>query len=63
MSVTTAASVAASAAPTVPTAAKRNSAIYAPKDPGQGLGEHEVTAIIELKNKHPSMGQHSCARS
>lgn len=29
---------------------------YAPKDPGQGLGEHEVAAILELKKKHPSMG-------
>jgi transposase InsO family protein len=29
---------------------------YAPKDPGQGLGEHEVAAILELKKKHPSYG-------
>jgi putative transposase len=29
---------------------------YAPSDPGQGLGEHEVAAILELKRKHPSMG-------
>lgn len=29
---------------------------YAPADPGQGLGEHEVAAILELKRKHPSMG-------
>jgi len=29
---------------------------YAPKDPGQGLGAHEVSAIVELKKKHPSMG-------
>jgi len=29
---------------------------YAPTDPGSGLGEHEVKAIIECKNKHPSMG-------
>jgi putative transposase len=29
---------------------------YAPRDPGQGLGQHEVEAIIELKQKHPSMG-------
>ena len=29
---------------------------YAPVDPGQGLGEHEVAAILELKRKHPSMG-------
>jgi transposase InsO family protein/transposase-like protein len=30
--------------------------LYAPKDPGQGLGEHEVAAILELKKQHPSMG-------
>jgi len=29
---------------------------YAPRDPGQGLGEHEVAAIVELKRAHPSMG-------
>lgn len=29
---------------------------YVPRDPGQGLGEHEVAAIVELKKKHPSMG-------
>jgi hypothetical protein len=29
---------------------------YAPADPAQGLGEHEVAAILELKRKHPSMG-------
>ena len=29
---------------------------YAPTDPGQGLAEHEVAAILELKRKHPSMG-------
>lgn len=29
---------------------------YVPKDPGQGLGEHEVAAILELKKKRPSMG-------
>jgi len=29
---------------------------YAPKDPGQGLGEHEVAALVEQKKKHPSMG-------
>jgi len=27
-----------------------------PKDPGSGLGEHEVTAILDYKKKHPSMG-------
>ena len=29
---------------------------YAPTDPGQGLAEHEVAAILELKRRHPSMG-------
>jgi transposase InsO family protein len=29
---------------------------YAPSDPSQGLGEHEVCAILELKRRHPSMG-------
>lgn len=29
---------------------------YAPSDPAQGLGEHEVAAILELKRAHPSMG-------
>jgi transposase InsO family protein len=29
---------------------------YAPADPAQGLGEHEVAAILELKRAHPSMG-------
>jgi transposase InsO family protein len=29
---------------------------YAPTDPAQGLGEHEVAAILELKRKYPSMG-------
>jgi transposase InsO family protein len=28
----------------------------APKDPGSGLGEHEVAAILDYKKKHPSMG-------
>lgn len=28
----------------------------APKDPGNGLGAHEVEAILSLKKKHPSMG-------
>ena len=28
----------------------------APKDPGAGLGEHEVAAILDYKKKHPSMG-------
>lgn len=29
---------------------------YTPKDPGQGLSEHEVEAILSLKKKHPSYG-------
>ncbi len=29
---------------------------YAPKDPGQGLSEPEVAAILELKRRHPSYG-------
>ena len=29
---------------------------YTPRDPGQGLGQHEVAAILELKRQHPSMG-------
>lgn len=29
---------------------------YAPRDPGNALGEHEVAAILELKRRHPSMG-------
>jgi len=29
---------------------------YAPRDPGNALGEHEVAAILELKKRHPSMG-------
>jgi transposase InsO family protein len=28
----------------------------APRDPGAGLGEHEVKAILDYKKKHPSMG-------
>jgi len=30
--------------------------VYQPRDPGQGLGEHEVAAILEIKKCHPSMG-------
>ena len=30
--------------------------VYAPGDPGQGLSDVEVAAILELKKKHPSMG-------
>ena len=28
----------------------------APLNPGDGLGEHEVKAILDYKRKHPSMG-------
>jgi len=28
----------------------------APLDPGAGLGEHEVKAILDYKRRHPSMG-------
>lgn len=31
-------------------------ATSAPLDPGAGLGEHEVKAILDYKKKHPSMG-------
>lgn len=31
-------------------------ATSAPHDPGAGLGEHEVKAILDYKKKHPSMG-------
>jgi transposase InsO family protein len=27
-----------------------------PNDPGSGLGEHEVAAILDLKKRHPAMG-------
>jgi transposase InsO family protein/transposase-like protein len=42
-------------APTAPKASVPRSP-YAPADPAQGLGEHEVAAILELKRSHPSMG-------
>lgn len=29
---------------------------YKVTDPGQGLGDHEVAAVLELKKRHPSMG-------
>jgi putative transposase len=47
-----AAEAAASAAETSPAAAAKS----APHDPGVGLGEHEVKAILDYKKKHPSMG-------
>ena len=58
----TAAAAASTAPPPASTSSKEggngkpSSSIYAPKDPGQGLGDHEVAAILELKKKHPSMG-------
>ncbi len=29
--------------------------VYTPRDPGQGLAEHEVDKILEYKRRHPSM--------
>jgi putative transposase len=46
----------ASAEPAAASDTSRPRSPYAPTDPGQGLGEHEVAAILELKRKHPSMG-------
>lgn len=37
-------------------AKKEARALYAPRDPGQGLSEPEVAAILEWKRTHPSMG-------
>jgi putative transposase len=37
-------------------AAAEPAAASAPHDPGAGLGEHEVKAILDYKKKHPSMG-------
>ena len=36
--------------------AAESSAKSAPHDPGAGLGEHEVKAILDYKKKHASMG-------
>ena len=52
---------ASSPAPAAPAAAAAAApasapATSAPKDPGAGLGEHEVAAILDYKKKHPSMG-------
>ncbi len=41
--------------PPAPEPARKGSP-YAPKDPGQGLSEPEVAAILELKQRHPSYG-------
>lgn len=50
----------AGAMPAVPSAedatVKPARSRYCPKDPGQGLGDHEVAAILEIKKRHPSMG-------
>lgn len=43
-----------SASATTPAAVPAASS--APLDPGAGLGEHEVKAILDYKKKHPSMG-------
>lgn len=51
-----AAVAAATTTSTAPGKSGDKPSLYAPKDPGQGLGEHEVAAILELKKKHPSMG-------
>lgn len=40
----------------VPEASRPPRSPYAPADPAQGLGEHELAAILELKRAHPSMG-------
>jgi hypothetical protein len=48
------------AAEVVAAAAEASPAVVAaksaPQDPGAGLGEHEVRAILDYKKKHPSMG-------
>jgi hypothetical protein len=45
-------------AATKPSAAEpaATSAPHDPGDPGAGLGEHEVKAILDYKKKHPAMG-------
>lgn len=39
-----------------PTSSRVPRSPYAPADPAEGLGEHEVAGILELKRAHPSMG-------
>jgi transposase InsO family protein len=39
-----------------PTPAAPARSIYAPKDPGNGLSDVEIAAILEWKREHPSMG-------
>ena len=46
----------AAAAPATAPDASTAPATSAPLDPGAGLGEHEVKAILDYKKKHPSMG-------
>ncbi len=53
------ASTAPACAATTPTPVPTTNAVHAetaPHDPGHGLGDHEVAAILELKKLHPSMG-------
>lgn len=50
------AKIAAAAAPPAVAAEVAKLASSAPHDPGAGLGEHEVKAILDYKQKHPSMG-------
>ncbi len=45
-----------SAASSVPVPTPASATSSAPLDPGAGLGEHEVKAILDYKKKHPSMG-------
>lgn len=47
---------ASSSAATPPPVTAEPAANSAPHDPGAGLGEHEVKAILDYKKKHPSMG-------
>lgn len=42
--------------PVAAVATTTTTATSAPQDPGAGLGEHEVKAILDYKKKHPSMG-------
>jgi putative transposase len=46
----------AGAKPAASSAASTAPSSSAPLDPGAGLGEHEVKAILDYKKKHPSMG-------
>lgn len=47
---------ATSSTPATASATTTSAASSAPLDPGAGLGEHEVKAILDYKKKHPSMG-------